>query len=72
MLCHCACSARLAQRFAASHDVQIIHRAEAAHALPDWMNTLSDLDRLIALWEWRIGPTPWLWMKAKPKGARVK
>jgi hypothetical protein len=31
------------------------------------MDTLSDFDRLIALWEWRIGPTPWLWMTRKGK-----
>ena len=32
-------------------------------ALPDWMAEMSDLDRLLALWEWRTGPTPWLWME---------
>jgi hypothetical protein len=29
------------------------------------MQELSDLDRLLALWEWRSGPTPWLWMEAQ-------
>ena len=55
----------LANRFAASHQVQRIGRALDAKALPDWMEELSDLDRLIALWEWRVGPTPWLWMRPK-------
>ncbi len=55
----------LAARFAPSHHVVRIDRALASAALPDWMEELSDLDRLIALWEWRSGPTPWLWMRAK-------
>ena len=63
-------SQRIAQRFAATHDVQIINRAVDDRGLPDWMHGLSDLDRLIALWEWRIGPTPWLWMVRKSLGAR--
>ncbi len=60
-------SAQIAQRFAATHDVQVIHRSLSPAPMPAWMDNLSDLDRLIALWEWRIGPTPWLWMTAKSK-----
>ncbi len=55
----------IAARFAATHHVTRIGRALDAAALPDWMEEWSDLDRLIALWEWRAGPTPWLWMTAK-------
>ena len=51
----------IAARFAASHKITRIGRALDAR-LPDWMEDWSDLDRLIALWEWRGGPTPWLWM----------
>ena len=51
-------------RFKASHHITRIGRQIDAR-LPDWMEELSDLDRLIALWEWRSGPTPWLWMQAK-------
>lgn len=58
-------SAKLAQRFAPSHDVQIIHRSLDSAGLPDWMHSYSDMDRLLALWEWRAGPTPWLWMRSK-------
>ena len=54
----------LADRFKASHHITRIGRQIDAR-LPDWMEELSDLDRLIALWEWRSGPTPWLWMQAK-------
>lgn len=53
---------RITARFAASHTITRIDRALSAAALPAWMETLSDLDRLLALWEWRAGPTPWLWM----------
>ena len=45
--------------------MRVIGRALDASGLPDWMESLSDLDRLIALWEWRSGPTPWLWMTRK-------
>lgn len=55
----------LAQRFAATHSVTRIDRQIDAAALPAWMEEWPDLDRLIALWEWRGGPTPWLWMQAK-------
>lgn len=55
-------SDRLAACFAATHRVQRIGRRLDPAALPDWMEELSDLDRLLALWEWRAGPTPWLWM----------
>ncbi len=54
----------LAARFQATHDVTRLDRQITA-TLPAWMEELSDLDRLIALWEWRAGPTPWLWMQAK-------
>ena len=57
-------TAALAARFSASHHVTRIDR-EINATLPVWMEDLSDLDRLIALWEWRGGPTPWLWMQAK-------
>ena len=50
-------------RFAASHRITQIGRKLDDRALPGWMEELSDLDRLIALWEWRSTPTPWLWME---------
>ncbi|HKK84834.1 MAG TPA: hypothetical protein VJ942_04845 [Roseovarius sp.] len=55
-------SDRIAKRFAATHKITRFERATESHALPAWMDRLSDLDRAIALWEWRAGPTPWLWM----------
>ncbi len=54
----------IASRFAASHTILRLDR-KISTDLPDWMESLSDLDRLIALWEWRGGPTPWLWMQRR-------
>ncbi len=64
-LLHPGLSDRIAARFDASHNITRFGRGLAPQALPDWMEAFSDMDRLIALWEWRAGPTPWLWMKAK-------
>lgn len=62
-------SAQIAQRFAPTHKIRKIDRSLSDVPLPDWMNALNDIDRLIALWEWRQGPTPWLWMTRIGKGA---
>ena len=55
----------LCRRFQASHKITELGRKLDDSGLPDWMEEFSDLDRLIALWEWRSGPTPWLWMEKK-------
>jgi hypothetical protein len=53
-------AARLATRFAASHAVTRIDHAIGPVALPAWLASMGHLDRLLATWEWRSGPTPWL------------
>lgn len=55
----------LKQRFGQSHTILQIERRIDDTGLPDWADQLSDLDRLLLLWEWRSTPTPWLWMKRK-------
>jgi hypothetical protein len=55
----------IAERFEETHQISVIQRSFSSDALPDWMDGLSDMDRLISLWEWRAGPTPWLWMQRK-------
>ncbi|RYI25273.1 MAG: class I SAM-dependent methyltransferase [Acetobacteraceae bacterium] len=55
----------LTTRFAPSHRVTRIDRSLAPDLLPPWAETLSDLDRLLLLWEWRSAPTPWLWMERR-------
>lgn len=57
--------ARLSARFSPSHRITRIDRALRPDRLPDWAETLSDLDRLLLLWEWRASPTPWLWMECR-------
>ena len=56
---------RLAARFAPSHHITRLDRRLEGGGLPHRMQELSDMDRLLALCEWRSGPTPWLWMQAK-------
>lgn len=56
-------SDRIAARFAKTHRITRLNRHLDDSGMPDWMESLSDLDRLVALWEWRQGPTPWLWME---------
>ena len=57
--------AALSARFAATHRITRIERSLRPDLLPDWAETLSDLDRLLLLWEWRANPTPWLWMERR-------
>lgn len=60
----------LTARFAPSHDIVLIEddghrRIESA---PDWLRAFNHLDQLLATWEWRLGPTPWLVMTARERG----
>ena len=55
------------RRFEASHDITLVqdNGQRQLHHAPAWFNNLAHLDQLLATWEWRSGPTPWLVMKAK-------
>ncbi len=55
-------SADLSARFEPTHRVEIIADtgARAVENPPEWFKGLGHLDQLLAVWEWRIGPTPWL------------
>jgi len=55
----------LTQRFQPSHHVQRVDHAPAAPAMPKWMDQTNHLDLILALWEWRNAPTPWLVMRPK-------
>lgn len=58
---------RLIDRFAPTHNITVVEdngQRQIADA-PAWFNNLAHLDQLLAVWEWRSGPTPWLLMKAK-------
>ena len=54
------------ERFAASHDITLVKQAGRAKPLPPLFDKLSQLDQLLAVWEWRSGPTPWAIMLARP------
>lgn len=59
----------LTDRFAATHEIAMVEdngQRQLANA-PAWFNNLAHLDQLLAVWEWRSGPTPWLVMKAKQR-----
>lgn len=55
----------LTARFSRTHEIAVLNRNVQADALPGWAEELTDLDRLLMLWEWRSAPTPWLWMQAR-------
>ena len=59
---------RLLNRFAATHEIAVVESdgQRELPAAPAWFNHLAHLDQLLAVWEWRSGPTPWLVMKTKP------
>jgi SAM-dependent methyltransferase len=59
--------ATLQERFAPTHDVILVEQQYLAFEPPPWFAQLPHLDRLLAIWEWRVSPTPWLVMR--PKGA---
>lgn len=56
---------RLQKRFAATHDIIVVREAMQHKPLPDWLGELDHLDRLLATWEYRASPTPWLVMRPK-------
>lgn len=52
-------------RFAATHDIVRVDEGPKIHDPPPWLKNLAELDKLIAVWEWRLQPTPWLVMRPK-------
>ena len=60
----------MASRFARTHDVEIVRSGPRNAALPAMFANASDLDRFLAVWEWRGSPTPWAVMTAKGSGPR--
>lgn len=50
----------IATRFAPSHQVTREDEPFSKPELPEWMTRLSHMDQLLAVWEWRMAPTPWL------------
>jgi len=59
------CMATMVERFAPTHDIVRVDLGPKAFDPPPWLLELSHLDQLLAVWEWRGGPTPWLVMTPK-------
>ncbi|MGO4707256.1 50S ribosomal protein L11 methyltransferase [Microvirga sp. 2MCAF38] len=57
--------AQIAGRFEATHAIEVKQANTVVPDLPDWLANLGHLDQLLAVWEWRAVPTPWLVMRAK-------
>lgn len=56
---------RIQARFSATHDIQRLDQQGKSVPLPAWLAAQGHLDHLIAVWEWRVRPTPWLVMIPK-------
>ncbi|MGQ0559209.1 MAG: hypothetical protein ACT4OE_06445 [Sphingosinicella sp.] len=57
--------AALTARFAASHDIVRVDQQPKQYQLPAWLAEMGHLDQLLAVWEWRLKPTPWLVMRPR-------
>ncbi len=57
--------ATLVARFAPTHQIVRVDQAPKNFTPPPWFTWLSHLDQLLAVWEWRAKPTPWLVMTPK-------
>lgn len=57
--------ATIIERFEPTHDIVRVDQGYAAPPTPPGFETLAHLDLLLAMWEWRISPTPWLVMRPK-------
>jgi precorrin-6B methylase 2 len=54
------------ERFSPTHDIVRVDQQPKTLEMPGWLQELPHLDQLLAVWEWRIRPTPWLVMTPKP------
>lgn len=57
--------ATLMARFSPTHEITQVDQGLKVYERPPWLQALSHLDQLLAVWEWRAAPTPWLVMRPK-------
>jgi hypothetical protein len=62
-------SARITDRFAPSHSIELVQRSCRNESLPDMFDHRSDLLRFLAVWEWRQGKISWAVMRAQKRTA---
>jgi hypothetical protein len=55
----------LVRRFENTHLIDVRQAQTVVPKLPSWLENLGHLDQLLAVWEWRAIPTPWLVMRPK-------
>lgn len=56
------------ERFSPTHEIERVDQQPKTFEMPPVLKGLTHLDQLLAVWEWRQQPTPWLVMR--PKGYR--
>jgi len=57
--------ATMIERFSPTHDIVRVDQQPKVFDMPPWLQGLPHLDQLLAVWEWRARPTPWLVMTPK-------
>ena len=57
--------AELVRRFEPSHRIEVVRQQAKLFDMPAWLQGFGHLDQLLAVWEWRLAPTPWLVMRPK-------
>jgi precorrin-6B methylase 2 len=57
--------AEIVRRFTSTHEITVVREQPKVFDPPEWLRDLGHLDQLLAVWEWRIRPTPWLVMRPK-------
>jgi hypothetical protein len=57
--------ATMLDRFSPTHDILRVDQQPKTVDMPDWLQPFPHLDQLLAVWEWRAQPTPWLVMTPK-------
>jgi hypothetical protein len=55
----------LRARFSPTHSIVQVGQGQQIIDMPPWLSDLSQLDQLLAIWEWRLAATPWLVMRPK-------
>lgn len=60
-----AISQILTQRFSNTHTIQIVTTGSRDLGAYPEIGELEHLDQLLAVWEWRLSPTPWAWLRSK-------
>lgn len=57
----------LMNRFSDTHEIILVEDSGLRNLeiVPPWFNKLAHLDQILATWEWRSGPTPWLVMTSR-------